>query len=92
MNNIKKYRGLRQLQQKELADLIGVARTRMSYYEGNSCRNVPPRVLKALEKHLNVSKIKILGISNLRYLPETEEDLEYLLETIKTWYGAKKRR
>lgn len=92
MNNVKKYRGFRQMQQKELADLIGVARTRMPYYESESCKNLPPRVLNSLEKHLQVSKIKILGVSNLRYLPETEEDLEFLIETIKTWYGAKKRR
>lgn len=92
MNNIKKYRGQNQIHQKDLADMLNISRARLCYFESEKCKNVPLRILLLLEKKMNVSKIKLLGVSNLRYLPENDEDLNFLIESIKEWYEFKKRR
>lgn len=89
MKNIKKYRGALNLSQEELSKLTKVSRTRLSYIESDRCHSIKPEVLDSLSKVLKVSKIEILGLDNLKYLPENQEDciclIKLLEEMMKKW-------
>jgi len=80
MNNIQKYRGLKGLTQSQLATDLNITRQMLSVIEcGKTMKYIRPDVLNKMASILGVSKIKLLGEENFKYLPESAEDVDYLI-------------
>lgn len=58
--NIKKYRKLKKLKQKELAEMIGYTESSISKYEQGLIQ-IPNTVIDLISKALDVSPLEILG-------------------------------
>lgn len=85
MNNIRKFRGLTGITQKELAEQVGVARCFISVMESSEY----PLSLKTAEKMskvLNCSTIELLGTDNLKLQPNNDDEkiliIKMLYETL----------
>lgn len=77
---ISYVRDLRELKQKELAELIGVTKATMSKYENNI--NIPNAdILGNIAKALNTSTDYLVGITN-HLLPYSEMHPEYSTERL----------
>lgn len=59
--NIKKYRKLKKLKQKELAEMIGYTESSISKYEQGLIQ-IPNTVIDLISKALDVSPLEILGV------------------------------
>lgn len=83
MNNISKYRGLKEISQKEFAEMLGMTRPGLSYVENGNAKNVCEERLKKMSEILGVSEVKLLGFENFKYLPQTQDDIDYLIEILQ---------
>lgn len=83
MNNIQKYRGLKGITQKELADTLGMTRPGLSYLEHSNAKNVNQKKLEEMSAILGVSIVKLLGEDNLKNIPTTIEDADYMIELLE---------
>lgn len=74
MINIKKYRGLAGLNQKELAKKLGITRQYVCAIESSNTHNINPEIIKKICNVLNNCTIlDLYGIDNLKYEPENDE-------------------
>lgn len=89
MDNIKKFRGEIGMTQKDLAEAIDVTRSLVISLEKDSCHSTSRATTKKLCDLFKVSPCKLYGIDNLRYKPESKQDLEELIsvltEELKKW-------
>jgi len=83
MNNIAKYRGQANISQKDFANQLNMTRPGLSFIENGKAKNINHTNLLKMSEILGVSPIKLLGIENLKYIPETKEDFDYLIELLK---------
>ena len=83
MNNIAKYRGLKNIQQKDFADALFMTRPGLSFIENGNVRNISKKRLMQMSKILEVSPVKLLGEENFKYIPETLEDINYMIELLE---------
>lgn len=83
MNNIAKYRGQANISQKDFAVQLGMTRPGLSFVENGNAKNIKHTKLLKMSEILGVSPIKLLGIENLKYIPESKEDFDYLIELLK---------
>lgn len=91
MNNIlgKRIRILREekdLQQKKLADDLGISRYQLSRYEGGQS-NPDPELIARISNYFNVTTDYLLGKTNKPELTE-EEDFDAFKEnpSLERWY------
>ena len=82
MRNIKYYRGKAGLSQKELAEKVGIDRHYLSILEGQNDNKVARRFGHKIAEVLNVSFFAIAGESAFRYMPETDEDIEIIMDLL----------
>lgn len=82
MSNVKKLRVSKGWTQQELADKIGVSRITIVNIENHFYANVKSQIIDDLCEIFDVNAIKLLGIDNLKRLPETKEELEWLIEEL----------
>lgn len=82
MNNIKYYRGISGLSQEKLASMAGMSRTNLTYIEMGYMNTVSKGVEKIAEI-LGVSIIKLLGEENMKYIPESVEDIDYMISLLE---------
>lgn len=81
MNNIRKFRGLAGLTQKELAEKTGIARCFISVLESSECP-VSLKTAEKISKVLNCSKIELLATDNLKLQPKNDEEKILIIKTI----------
>lgn len=79
-NNLRKYRGIHNMTQDELGQKLGVSKAGVSYMEQNS---INVESAKQCAEILGENVFAILGKDAFRLLPETEEDKEILINTIR---------
>ncbi len=84
MNNIQKYRKEKGIKQAEFADILNLTRPGLSYIENGNVKFIDTNKLEEMSDILNVSPIKLLGIDNLKYLPKTVEDIDYMIELLES--------
>ena len=82
MNNIKYYRGIFGLSQEKHASMVGMSRTNLTYIEMGYMNTVSKGVEKIAEI-LGVSIIKLLGEENMKYIPESVEDIDYMISLLE---------
>lgn len=82
MNNILKYRGLKNITQKDLALQLKMTRPGLSFVENGNAKNISPERLKKMSEILGVSIVKLLGEENFKHIPETEEDIDYMVDML----------
>ncbi|MBR3208855.1 MAG: helix-turn-helix transcriptional regulator [Bacilli bacterium] len=83
MNNVKMYRGLAGLSQKELAERVGITRQGLVFIENGRSWLINRKILTKICEELNVSKPRILGLENFKYIPETKEDADYMISLME---------
>lgn len=82
MNNIAKYRGLKGITQKDFAEQIGMTRPGLSFIENGYAKNIDSEKIEKMSKILGVSPITLLGMDNLKCIPDTKEDVDYMIEIL----------
>ena len=82
MNNIKKYRGLKNITQKDFAEMLGMTRPGLSFVESGNAKNINEKRLNKMSEILNVSAIKLLGMDVFKQIPNNKDDIEYLIEML----------
>ena len=82
MNNIKKYRGLKNITQKDFAEMLGMTRPGLSFVESGNAKNINGKRLNKMSEILNVSTIKLLGMDVFKQIPNNKDDIEYLIEML----------
>ena len=82
MNNIQKYRGLKNISQKDFAEQLGMTRPGLSYVENGNVKNINSKKIKLMSEILCVSPVKLLGMENFKCIPETKEDADYLISLL----------
>lgn len=84
MNNIKKFRGLKGISQKELADKIGVKRCMITYFE--QCNGtISVKRAKQICQVLGCSLVDLYGVENFKVKPETDSEK---MKVIKMLYES----
>ena len=83
MNNIQKYRGLKNISQKDFAAQLKMTRSGLSFIENGHVKNIDPSKLEEISRILDVSIVKLLGMENFKYIPGTKEDIDYLIELLE---------
>ena len=83
MNNISKYRGLKEISQKDFAEMLGMTRPGLSFVENGNAKKICEARLIKMSEILEVSPIKLLGLENFKYLPQTKEDVDYIIEILQ---------
>lgn len=74
-NRIKRLRKERNISQEQLAEVVGVSKTTISYYE-NGLRVPDADLVIKLVKYFNVSADFLLGLTDDKYCAEDEDDQE----------------
>lgn len=82
MSNVKKLRVSKGWTQQQLADKIGVSRVTIVNIENHLYSTVNSKVIDKLCEVFEVDAIRLLGTDNFRVLPETKEDIEWLIEEL----------
>ncbi len=83
MRNIKKLRERLGITQRELSDLSGIPRTYIVYLESDDCTQMSEKRIKQLCESLKVNRFELLGLNNLKYIPETKEETLYLISLLE---------
>ena len=83
MNNIQKYRNEKGIKQVDFAKMLNMTRPGLSFIEHGNARFIREDKLEDMSKILNVSIIKLLGLENLKHIPTTIEDIDYMIEMLK---------
>ena len=83
MKNLKRLRGLSSLTQKEVGEATNIPRTRLVYFESDECHCLSEDVEKRLCDFFKVNLFELYGIDILRYIPETKEDLQYVIDILE---------
>lgn len=83
MNNIQKYRGLNNISQKDFAAQLEMTRPGLSFIENGKARNIDHKKLEKMSTILGVSIVKLLGMENFKYIPETKEEIDYIIELLE---------
>ena len=82
MSNVKKLRVSKGWTQQELADRVGVSRITIINIENHMYSTVKSKVIDKLCEVFETTPIKLLGVDNFRILPETKEEIEWLIEEL----------
>jgi DNA-binding XRE family transcriptional regulator len=82
MNNVKMLRLSKGLTQKELAEKIGTSRTTIVNIEQHMYQRLSKDVEKKLCELFETTPFRLYGTDNFRILPETKEDVEWLIEEL----------
>lgn len=82
MNNVKMYRGKYSMPQKKLADALGVTRAGLNLIENGKIWIINKKTVLKMCDIFNVSPSKLLGDENFKYLPETVEDIDYMISIL----------
>ena len=82
MNNIQMYRGLKNITQKDFAEQLGMTRPGLSYVENGNTTKISVKKLNLMSEILGVSPVKLLGLENFKYIPQTKEDIDYTIELL----------
>lgn len=83
MNNIQKYRGLKNFSQKDFAAQLKMTRPGLSFIENGNVKSIDHSKLEKMSQILDVSIVKLLGMENFKYIPETKEDIDYVIEILQ---------
>ena len=83
MNNIQKFRKEQGISQLEFAAMLEMTRPGLSYVEHSNARFIKEEKLKKMSDILNISIVKLLGMDNLKYLPTTIEDIDFMIEMLE---------
>ncbi len=82
MNNIQKYRGLKGISQVDFAKQLGMTRPGLSFVENGNVKVIDYEKLTKMSKILGVSPIVLLGEENIKYLPKTKEDVDFMIDIL----------
>lgn len=82
MNNIKKYRGMFDMTQEELAKAVGVTRTLVIYWENPEYHNLKLKQAKKIAKIFDCSVIDLYGLDNFKIVPKTDEERLKVIEML----------
>ena len=82
MNNIQKYRGLKGISQIDFAKQLDMTRPGLSFVENGNVKIISYENLKKMSEILEVSPIMLLGDENFKYLPETKEDVDFMINIL----------
>lgn len=82
MKNLKRLRGLEGITQRELGKFTGIPRTRIVYFESDDCHSLSPSIEEKLCKFFKVNKYELYGIDILKYIPDSKEDLQYIIDIL----------
>lgn len=82
MNNIQKYRGLKGISQIDFSKQLGMTRPGLSFVENGNVKIINYENLKKMSEILEVSPIMLLGEENFKYLPETKEDVDFMIDIL----------
>ena len=85
MNNIKKYRGMLNMTQKELAEKIGVARALIAYWELPEYTSLKLSNAKKISNVFGCSLIDLYGIDNFVVKPANDNEK---MKMIKILYDS----
>lgn len=86
MKNIKMLRGREGLTQIELAEKLGINRGTLVIAETENDKPLSKSLTKKMCEIFKVKEWELYGIANLRYKPETKEELEKFIEIIRKEY------
>lgn len=81
MKNIKKFRTLKNIDQKDLAKLLGVSRTSLSYFE-NGVVQPREKTFKKMCDIFECTEIELYGTEVFRTKPKTEKDILDILKAL----------
>lgn len=87
MKNVKRFRGESGMTQSDLAKKIKITRAGVVNLEKDECHSTSKNTTEALCQVFGVSPCKLYGIDNLRYPPESKEDLDELITILKEEYS-----
>ena len=85
-NRLRQLRKEKKLTQRQLAEMVGLRHSVVSFYEIGE-RSPSPEIIKKLASSLHVSSDYLLGIDRRKMLDVsdlTEDDMQLLLITIET--------
>lgn len=82
MNNIQKYRGLKGISQVDFAKQLDMTRPGLSFVENGNVKIIDYEKLTKMSKILGVSPIVLLGEENIKYLPKTKEDVDFMIDIL----------
>lgn len=85
MNNISKFRGLKEISQKDFAEMLDMTRPGLSYVENGNAKKICEKRLNKMSEILGVSVVKLLGLENFKYLPQSKEDIDYIIEILQEY-------
>ncbi len=87
MNNIKKYRALAGITQTDFAKQLGISRTGLGLIENGKVWIINKKTLTNICSILGVTQTQVLGLENLKYIPDNDKDIDYMIELLQ---GLKK--
>lgn len=83
MRNIKLLRGKKGLNQQELAKELGISRQAVIRFESEDVVNLTQPSIEKFCKFFNVTPCVLYGKDNIRYMPKTEEEFDYLIRILQ---------
>lgn len=83
MNNVKMYRGLKGYSQSELAKMLGITRQALITIEKGTTKNLSQKKIEKICSLLDITPVKLLGEGNFRVLPNTKEEVDYMIKLLE---------
>ena len=82
MKSLKKLRGKHGITQVELAEILNIKRPYVSLLESDEVTELSPALTQKVCDYFKIKPWELYGINNLKYIPETKEELDLFIETI----------
>ena len=83
MNNVKMYRGLKGYSQSEFAKMLGITRQALITIEKGTTKNLSQKKIQKICSLLDITPVKLLGEGNFRVLPNTKEEVDYMIKLLE---------
>lgn len=88
MYTIKKLRGINEISQQKLADVLGTSKAYVCQLESDEVVDIPLVHAQKMADFFQCSLIEIYGIDNLKIKPQTRKEVEEIIKIILQNYNA----
>lgn len=82
MYTIKKLRGINEISQQKLAEVLGTSKAYVSQLESDEVTDIPLVHAQKMAEFFNCSLIDVYGIDNLKIKPQSRKEVEEMIKII----------
>lgn len=83
MENIKYYRKLKRISQKDLADKLGMTREYIVFLESNNCHSIGTKAAEKICNYFEIDVFDLFGIDIFKIIPKTKEQYEKVISFLE---------